>query len=255
MIPGARAVLREIGRSSDVVTYISRYTRSRFASAFGPGVAFERLPSGVDVERFSPSEEQGREIRRRHAIADEAPLIVCISRLVRRKGQDMLIRCLPAVLAVHPDARLLIVGDGPRRQALAGLAHDLGVEGAVIFAGKVSFADLPAYYNAADVFAMPARTRGKGLDVEGLGIVYLEAQACGVPVVAGDSGGAPETVLDGTTGVVVDGTCPRSVSNGLLTVLSDPKAAAEMGRSGRRYVESEWTWDVMAARLRKILGF
>ena len=255
MIPGARQVLRQIGRTSDVVTYISRYTRSRFAAAFGPGVAFERLPSGVDTQRFSPSVEQGLMVRRRHAIAEGAPVVVCISRLVRRKGQDMLIRSMPAVLASNPEAKLLIVGDGPQREALSDLARECAVADSVIFAGKVSYEDLPAYYSAADVFAMPARTRGAGLDVEGLGIVYLEAQACGVPVVAGESGGAPETVLDGQTGLVVDGTSARAVAHGLLTILGDRGLAVTMGRRGREYVEAEWTWDAMSARFRKILGF
>lgn len=254
MLPVARQMLRRIGNSSDVVTYISRYTRGRFAAAFGPRAAFERLPSGVDIERFSPNPQAGQDIRQRHGIGAEQPLIVCISRLVRRKGQDMLIRSMPQILAEHPDARLLIVGVGPRGEALRKLSQECGVADQVIFAGKVSFDELPAYYNAATVFAMPARTRGGGLDVEGLGIVYLEAQACGIPVVAGNSGGAPETVIDGETGIVVNGASVGSVTSGVLTVLGDPKRAAKMGSRGRQHVTDNWTWEVMAARARRILG-
>lgn len=254
MLPVTRQMLRRIGNSSDVVTYISRYTRGRFAAAFGPHAAFERLPSGVDIERFSPNAQAGQEIRQRHGIGAEQPLIVCISRLVRRKGQDMLIRSMPRILAQHPDARLLIVGVGPRGKALEQLARDCGVADQVIFAGKVSFDELPAYYNAGTVFAMPARTRGGGLDVEGLGIVYLEAQACGVPVIAGNSGGAPETVIDGETGVVVNGASADSVGTGLLTVLDNPRRASEMGIHGREHVVENWTWEVMAERARSILG-
>lgn len=254
MLPVTRQMLRRIGNSSDVVTYISRYTRGRFAAAFGPHAAFERLPSGVDIERFSPNAQAGQEIRQRHGIGAEQPLIVCISRLVRRKGQDMLIRSMPRILAQHPDARLLIVGVGPRGKALEQLARDCGVADQVIFAGKVSFDELPAYYNAGTVFAMPARTRGGGLDVEGLGIVYLEAQACGVPVIAGNSGGAPETVIDGETGVVVNGASADSVATGLLTVLDNPRRASEMGIHGREHVVENWTWEVMAERARSILG-
>lgn len=253
MLPVARQVLARIGKSSDVVTYISRYTRSRFAAAFGPRAAFERLPSGVDIERFSPNPEAGQEIRQRHGIGESQPLIVCISRLVRRKGQDMLIRIMPEVLRQHPDAQLLIVGVGPLKRELETLAEKLGVSEQVIFAGKVSFEDLPAYYNAATVFAMPARTRGRGLDVEGLGIVYLEAQACGVPVVAGNSGGAPETVIDGETGIVVDGGSRSSITAGLLEILDNPQRAAAMGCRGREHVVESWTWEVMAARARRIL--
>lgn len=254
MLPVTRQMLRRIGNSSDVVTYISRYTRGRFAAAFGPHAAFERLPSGVDIERFSPNAQAGQEIRQRHGIGAEQPLIVCISRLVRRKGQDMLIRSMPRILAQHPDARLLIVGVGPRGKALEQFARDCGVADQVIFAGKVSFDELPAYYNAGTVFAMPARTRGGGLDVEGLGIVYLEAQACGVPVIAGNSGGAPETVIDGETGVVVNGASADSVGTGLLTVLDNPRRASEMGIHGREHVVENWTWEVMAERARSILG-
>ena len=253
MLPVARQVLGRIGKSSDVVTYISRYTRSRFAAAFGPRAAFERLPSGVNIERFSPNPEAGQEIRQRHGIGKSQPLIVCISRLVRRKGQDMLIRIMPEVLRQHPDAQLLIVGVGPLKRELETLAEKLGVSEQVIFAGKVSFEDLPAYYNAATVFAMPARTRGRGLDVEGLGIVYLEAQACGVPVVAGNSGGAPETVIDGETGIVVDGGSRSSITAGLLEILDNPQRAAAMGCRGREHVVESWTWEVMAARARRIL--
>lgn len=253
MLPGARQMLRQIGKYSDIVTYISAYTRGRFAAAFGPDVAFERLPSGVDIERFSPNQAAGLEIRARHGFDSSTPVIVCISRLVSRKGQDSLIRALPAVLNRVPDAKLLIVGSGPRRQALEALAGRVGVSTSVVFAGAVDYEDLPGYYNAASVFAMPARTRGWGLDVEGLGIVYLEAQACGVPVIAGTSGGAPETVIDGETGFVVNGRNISQLADALVRLLSDSELAERMGRAGRNHVCSRWTWDVMGARLFKIL--
>lgn len=254
MFPGARRVLREIGHSSDVVTYISRYTRNRFAAAFGPGTAFERLPSGVDIDRFYPDRAAGTRIRERHGLAEDTPVIVCISRLVERKGQDKLIEAMPHIVAAHPDARLLLVGVGPYRHRLVELAEKVGVADRVIFTGKVDFADLPAYYNSADVFAMPARTRGKGLDVEGLGIVYLEAQACGVPVIAGDSGGAPETVIDGVTGVVVGGRDVGKLGVELVRLLGDRDAARKLGRAGREHVEAKWTWPAMGQRLRNILN-
>src|SRR5699024_5579898 len=142
---------------------------------------------------------------------------------------------------------------GPLNRELKKLAVKLGVSEQVIFAGKVSYDDLPAYYNAASIFAMPARTRGRGLDIEGLGIVYLEAQACGVPVIAGKSGGAPETVIDGETGIVVDGASKLSVATGLVEILDNPERAAAMGACGREYVVQSWTWEVMAARARRIL--
>src|SRR5690606_11449918 len=144
------------------------------------------------------------DIRRRYGLADR-PVAVCVSRLVPRKGQDTLIRAWPAVLRRVPEAALLLVGGGPYRPELQRLAERCGVAGSVVFTGSVPWEELPAHYDAGDVFAMPCRTRRRGLDVEGLGIVYLEASATGLPVVAGNSGGAPDAVLDGETGVVVDG--------------------------------------------------
>lgn len=254
MVPGGRSALRRIGEAADVVTYISRYTRNRFAAAFGPRAAFERLPSGVDAGRFRPDPGGRAMVRARHGVGDGEALIVCVSRLVARKGQDQLIRALPRILRGRPDARLLIVGSGPGRVRLERLARRRGVADRVLFAGAVPYDELRAHYCAADCFAMPARTRGGGLDVEGLGIVYLEAQACGVPVVAGDSGGAPETVVDGVTGVVVPGHDVRAIGDAVAGVLADPARARTMGEAGRAHVLANWTWEAMGARLRAILA-
>lgn len=254
MLPVSRRALRIIGDGSDVVTYISKYTRNRFAAAFGPRTAFERLPSGVDVDRFRPDAEAGARIRARHGIAPDQPLITCISRLVARKGQDSLIAAMPAVVEELPDARLMIVGSGPHEATLRSMAERTGVSDHVIFTGSVPYDELPAHYNAATVFAMPARTRGRGLDVEGLGIVYLEAQACGVPVIAGDSGGAPETVVDGVTGLVVDGRDTAALASAVTGICSGAARAKQMGEAGRRHVVKHWTWEVMGARLRNVLA-
>ncbi len=162
----------------------------------------------------------------------------------------MLLRVWPRILDRHPDARLRIVGSGSYENTLRQLAAPLG--DAVEFTGPLTTTALRDALAAADVFAMPARTRGKGLDVEGLGIVYLEAQACGIPVIAGDSGGAPETVTP-ETGIVVDGRRKDELATALLTLLDDPQLAADMGQAGRRYARTEWSWDIMGARLRDIL--
>src|SRR5262249_46988651 len=146
----------------------------------------------------------GQVVRRRHGLQDR-PVIVCVSRLVRRKGQDSLIRALPFVRRRVRDTALLLVGDGPYRATLETMAREEGVADHVVFAGGVRWEELPAHYAAGDVFAMPCRTRRAGLDVEGLGIVYLEASATGLPVVGGDSGGAPDAVREGETGFVVPG--------------------------------------------------
>jgi phosphatidyl-myo-inositol dimannoside synthase len=252
MLPVARSALRRIGDGTDVVTYVSRYTRGRFASAFGPRAALEYLPPGVDIDRFAPDPAARVEMRTRYGLGDR-PVIVCLSRLVPRKGQDMLIRALPAIRERVDGAALVIVGGGPYLETLQRLAAEVGVTEHVVFTGGVPGAELPAHHAMADVFAMPCRTRGAGLDVEGLGIVFLEASATGVPVVAGRSGGAPETVLDGETGWVVDGTDVDEIATAISEILADPERAAKMGAAGRRWAVDNWQWRYQAARLQALL--
>lgn len=180
-------------------------------------------------------------------------MVVCVSRLVPRKGQDTLILAMPRILAKEPEAVLLIVGGGPYEQDLRKLAYDTGVADAVRFTGAVPWSELPAHYGAGDVFAMPCRTRRGGLDVEGLGIVYLEASATGLPVVAGDSGGAPDAVLDGETGWVVRGDLPDDSADRIITLLGDPELRRHMGERGRRWVEERWRWDLLAEGLKELL--
>jgi len=176
-----------------------------------------------------------------------------VSRLVPRKGQDMLIRAMPAIRQRVPGAALVIVGGGPYRTSLRRLAHGFGVAEHVVFTNGVPGDELPAHHALADVFAMPCRTRGAGLDVEGLGMVYLEASASGVPVVAGRSGGAPETVRDGETGVVVDGWDVGAIAASVSNLLADPGRAARMGQAGRHWVVDNWQWSTKAQRLAELL--
>jgi phosphatidylinositol alpha-1,6-mannosyltransferase len=165
----------------------------------------------------------------------------------------MLIRALPGVRRAIPDALLMIVSGGPDKKRLRKLATAAGVAEHVIFTGGVRYEDLPAHYAAGDVYAMPCRTRAGGLDVEGLGIVYLEASACGRPVIGGDSGGAPDAVLDGETGFVVNGRDLDALTSRLVQVLGDREMAAKMGAAGRAWTEAEWTWDRQAARFASLL--
>lgn len=253
MVPGARSVLRRIGNDTDVVTFVSKYTRGRFASAFGPRAALEPLPAGVDTDRFAPDPAARAELRARYRLG-EAPTVVCVSRLVPRKGQDMLIRALPEIRRQVDGATLVVVGGGPYRDTLHALARDIGVADHVRFTGGVPWSELPAHHAMADVFAMPCRTRGAGLDVEGLGIVFLEASATGVPVVAGQSGGAPETVRDNETGVVVDGRSTEAITTAISSLLADPDRARAMGEAGRRWAVENWQWSRQAARLTEFLG-
>ena len=184
----------------------------------------------------------------------ERPVIGCLSRLVPRKGQDMLIRALPAIREQVDGAALVIVGGGPYLATLHRLARQVGITEHVTFTGGVPGAELPAHHAMADVFAMPCRTRGAGLDVEGLGIVYLEASATGVPVVAGRSGGAPETVQDGVTGLVANGSDVDEIATAVAELLADPDRAAQMGAAGRRWAVDNWQWRTQAARLAKLLA-
>ena len=248
LLPGARQLLRRIGRDTDVVTYLGEYTRSRLAPVL-PRLA--RLPSGVDTATFRPG-AGGDQVRARYGLTGR-PVIVCVSRLVPRKGQDILIRALPSIRRRSPDAALLVVGGGPSLGRLQALARAEGVDRDVVLTGSVPWQELPAHYDAGDVFVMPCRTRRAGLEVEGLGIVFLEASATGLPVVAGRSGGSPDAVLDGETGLVVDGTSVADVAAAVTGLLADPQRAAAMGARGRNWVEQEWRWDVLADRLRALL--
>ncbi|MFJ9950310.1 glycosyltransferase family 4 protein [Kitasatospora sp. NPDC091207] len=261
--PGARRLLRRIGDSVDVVTYLGEYTRARIAPALGPRARLERLVPGVDAERFRPAGAEAARAEAAAAAADRsgpagadraAPVILCVARLVPRKGQDALIRALPLIRRTAPGAVLVLVGRGPDERRLRALARRHTEPGSVVFAGGREHAATPAYYAAADVFAMPCRTRRAGLEAEGLGIVFLEAAAAGLPVVAGRSGGAPDAVLDGVTGAVVDGRSPAAVAAAVGRILGAPAAdRARMGAAGRRWVRAEWSWEASARRLAELL--
>jgi phosphatidylinositol alpha-1,6-mannosyltransferase len=284
-LPGARWLFRRIAAEVDVLTYLAEYFRIRLARALPAQSAgrLVRLAPGVDPAEFRPG-SGGSEVRKRLGIDPDRPVVVCVSRMVPRKGQDTLLRAWPAVLAGAGSPRgagvgtgvgggvgagsppgagvgagpprplLLLVSDGPYRARLERLAGRLGVADSVLFTGPVTWDELPAYYDAGNIFAMPCRTRRAGLDVEGLGIVYLEASATGLPVVGGDSGGAPDAIIDGETGYVVPGRSVAGVATRLSELLADPIGAAAMGVKGQAWIEREWTWDLVADRLRQILA-
>ena len=250
-LPGSRQLMQRIASGLDVVTYISDYTRGRLAPALEGRTRLAQLSPGVDVARFTPDTD-GTAVRRRHGLG-QAPVVVCVSRLVPRKGQDVLIAAWPRVLARHPDARLLLVGGGPAGPALRRAVAARGLADSVVFTGPVDSAELAAHYAAGDVFAMPCRTRRAGLDVEGLGMVFLEAAACGRPVVAGTSGGAPEAVREGVTGHVVEPRSPQVVGDTIAGLLADPDRAWAMGAAGRAWVEQRWSWTRIADTFAELL--
>ncbi|HZK04433.1 MAG TPA: glycosyltransferase family 4 protein [Actinomycetaceae bacterium] len=250
--PPTRTVLRRIFTSADVVTYISEYTKDRLAPLIPAGTALVNLPSGIDTDRFRPDDAARRTLRSRYGVAD-APTVVCVSRLVPRKGQDVLIEAWPDVVAQVPGARLVIVGWGSYAKRLAELRRASPVRGLITLTGKVAEEELAGHVALGDVFAMPCRTRHLGADVEGLGIVFLEAAAVGLPVIAGDSGGAPETVVDGVTGTVVDGRSHAEVTAAVVDLLRDPARRAAMGAAGREHMEANWTWPHLVERLREAI--
>ncbi len=253
-VPATRPLLRRIGEGSDVVTYLGEYCRSRIAPALTPAARarMRRLTPGVDDAHFHPG-SGGEEVRARHGLGDR-PVVVCVSRMVARKGQDVLVQALPRIRAQVPDAALLLVGDGPNRPAVERAVRDLGLERHVVLAGRVPWDRTPAYYDAGDVFCMPTRTRRGGLEPEALGICYLEAAATGLPVVAGDSGGAPDAVLAGENGEVVDGRDAGAVADACAGLLRDRDRAARDGRRGREWVATAWRWDDLAVRLQDLLA-
>jgi phosphatidylinositol alpha-1,6-mannosyltransferase len=254
-VPVARQLLGRIGDSVDVMTYVSEWCRDRIAPALSPAAAdrMERLSPGVDTDRFHPG-CGGAEIRRRLEIPAEAPVVVCTARMVRRKGQDTLVRAWPDVVAAVPGARLLLVGDGPNRGNVEKLAAQVGVSGSVIMVGGRPWSEIPAYTDAGDVFAMPCRTRRFGLEPEALGIVFLEAAATGLPVVAGISGGVSETVVEAETGLLVDGEDVTAVAEALLLLLRDGRARSDMAAAARSWAVDRWAWSNVARSAVRVLG-
>ena len=256
MTPGTRQALRKIGNNTDYLTYISEYTHQKIAKALTPQAAarMRRIVPGVNITEFTPANSSsGNELRAELGWTDR-PVIVCVSRLMARKGQDELIRALPMVQQTSPMASLIIVGEGPYRKDLESLIKKYGLEKFVHLTGKVSQNDLSKWYAAGDIFAMPCRTRMGGWDVEGLGIVFLEGSATGLPVVVGDSGGAIDAVLDGETGYLVDGSNTNEIAERISYLISNPDVAKKMGEAGRNWVTQEWTWDQNFKRLDGLLS-
>jgi phosphatidylinositol alpha-1,6-mannosyltransferase len=250
-LPGARSLLRRIGDEVDALTYLGEYFRTRLARALSAEAArrMVRLAPGVDVTFFRPG-AGGEAVRQKLGLAGR-PVVVCVSRMVPRKGQDTLIKAWPQVKAQVSGAVLLLVGDGPYAQRLRRMAGELNLHDDVVFTGAVPWRELPGYYDAADVFAMPCRTRRAGLDIEGLGIVYLEASATGLPVIGGDSGGAPDAILEGETGYVVRDV--PALAARAAELLGDRGKARALGEKGLAWVEREWRWELAAARLTALL--
>ena len=254
--PVTSSAIRKIGASVDVLTYLGDYTKTRIATALRKQDQSKlvKLAPAVDPQLFNPNQLAQANVLREQIGFAGRPTIVCISRLMARKGQDALIDALPAIAREVPNAALVIVGDGPYRGTLEKKVRELGLHNSVHFAGRVDYEKLPAWYLTGDVFAMPCRTRNAGWDVEGLGIVYLEASASGLPVIAGDSGGAPDAVLNQQTGLVVDGRDQGDIVKACVRLLGDEPLRKQLGAAGRVWVEQHWTWDNAAQTLQDLLN-
>jgi phosphatidylinositol alpha-1,6-mannosyltransferase len=245
--PGSHSLVRRAtAGAARVPVMCSGFIARVVRTAVPDDVPVSVLYPGADADVFHPDLPY-EDLVDAHGLAGR-PLVVCVSRLVPRKGQDVLIRAMSGVRRRVRDAALLIVGGGPYRGKLEALASEAPA-GTVVFAGEVSEEDLPRYYRAGDVFAMPCRTRLGGLEVEGWGNVFIEAAACGRAVVAGDSGGAREALVDGATGLLVDGSNVGAVADAVASLLEDPGRARAMGAAGRARVERHYTWPRAAGQL------
>ena len=240
-VPVVRARLLSALAGADLLLPVSLFTAQRLRELLeGAG---ERVPplavlrARVDLDRFRP-DAGDPEVRARFGIPPDAPLILCLGRMVARKGLDRLIDALPDIDGRVPGATLVLAGTGPEEKALRRAAARVAQR--VVFAGRVPDEEAPALYAAADVFALPVADRWRGLDTEGLGVVLLEASACETPCVTGRSGGTPEAVVDGVTGFVVDARNSEHLVAAIVRLLDDRDLARRMGRAGRRHVGDEF---------------
>ena len=246
-------ILRRIGSTTDSLTYLGEFTRTAISKALTSksAAAMQKIAPGIDIEHFKALDATA--LRQSLGLA-EKKVIVSVGRLVHRKGQDFLIESMPQILTQVPDAHLLLVGQGPYRAHLEKLVTKHSLQENVSFIGRIQYTDLPGYICVGDIFAMPSRSRFGGLEVEGLGIVYLEASACGLPVIAGESGGAPDAVIEGVTGFVVDGTSTEQIANRAIQLLRDEKLRRDMGSAGRAWIEKEWRWQIWASKFSELLA-
>lgn len=250
-IPVLKQLLRKIIKDVDHLGYLGQFTKGEIVKASNQIDKFVQIAPGIDTDHFMPKSARA-DLIAKYRLEDRR-VIVSVGRLVHRKGQDKLIESLPKILQSFPDAVLLLVGEGPIKQMLKNTAKQLGVTNQVIFAGRVQHIDLPDYICLGEVFAMPVRSRFAGLEVEGLGIVYLEASACALPVIVGNSGGATDAVIDGVTGLLVNGSDTDQIADAVCKLLTDQSRAKAMGLAGRGWVIENWQINTWSEKFNKLL--
>jgi phosphatidylinositol alpha-1,6-mannosyltransferase len=246
-------LLRRIGSTVDVLTYLGEFTRSAISNALTNNAqqAMVKIAPGIDTDHFVPTDAS---LLRRSLGLENKKVIVSVGRLVHRKGQDYLIQSMPSILHQVPNAHLLLVGQGPYLEHLQKLVKEHGLESAVTFIGRVDYKELPQYLCVGDIFAMPSRSRLMGLEVEGLGIVYLEASSCGLPVLAGNSGGAPDAVKQSETGLVVSGTDEKQIASAAIELLNNSDSSKKMGLAGRQWIVNNWRWEIWSKEFEALLN-
>jgi phosphatidylinositol alpha-1,6-mannosyltransferase len=244
--------IRRIGSGVDVLTYLGEFTRKAISRSLSKKAqaAMVRIAPGIDTKHFAPVNSADQ--LKRELDLEGKRVIVSVGRLVHRKGQDTLVESLPEILQSHRDAHILFVGVGPHLEYIHKRAIQLGVLDHISFVGRVQYSELPRFISVGEIFAMPSRSRLAGLEVEGLGIVYLEASACELPVVGGLSGGAPDALLEGETGFAADGLDPSSVARSVISLLDDPDRAKAMGRRGRQWIIDDWEWRHWSKRFNEL---
>jgi len=250
-LPLFNLAMRRIGNSCDVLTYLGPYTKSAIAKSVGKKVSLVQIAPGISTDLFQPGGKPA-ELLAKYQIGNR-PTLLCVGRLVHRKGQDRLIEAMTKIKAEIPGALLLFVGSGPREAHLKKLISKFALENDVKLLGRITFDQLPKHFLLGDVFVSPSRSRLAGLEVEGLGIVYLEASSSGLPVIAGNSGGAPDAVLNNKTGIVVDGTDVEEISRACILLLSNPSLAKEYGSAGRIWAVDNWNWNYWGSKFKEVL--
>ena len=246
-------LLRRVGSTVDVLTYLGDFTRAAISKGISTKAqrSMVKIAPGIDVDHFSPIDSSA--LRESLGIAKKK-VIVSVGRLVHRKGQDHLVESMPEILKSVPDGHLLLIGEGPYRDHLQKLVDKHNLHSSVTFIGRIQYKDLPLYLCAGDIFAMPSRSRLMGLEVEGLGIVYLEASSCGLPVLAGNSGGAPDAVVQSKTGLVVDGTDNNQIAAAAIELLTNSTESQLMGVTGRQWIVENWRWDIWSKDFESVLN-
>jgi phosphatidyl-myo-inositol dimannoside synthase len=246
-LPTVRTLLRQVCKGGSVMLPESSFAEALVRRFLGGDVRLRRVTCGVEPHRF------GKNTVPAAAVVAGGPVILSVSRLVARKGLRTLIKCLPLIHRRHPQAHLLIVGGGPDLDRLRQLSRRGGVESSVTFAGPQPWEEIPRYYSAGDIFALPTRSRFWGTETEGLPLVFVEAAAAGLPLVGGDVGGVRDAVREGETGFIVDGSSPEETARAIIKLIDTPATAIRFGRAAREMVLKEFDWEAVAERYRRAL--